>query len=109
MGAQNVVYSVLAGGADSMFVVGVTGFVGRDKFRVGIKEYEPNLQHYSNILRRHEPISNFIFLRILLKASLIDGDEEFRNIFSLSCSSYCDLLDKEYGEYPLRKLAGFGF
>ena len=96
MGIQNVVYTVLLGRASNIFITGVTAYLGEQIYRGNIKSYDENRQHFSNNLRRHEPYSNFAFIKNLLDLRLIDGDTKFLEIFKQSIKDYSLALDKNY-------------
>ena len=84
MGIQNICYTLFIGNAQNIFITGVNAYLGNTIYRNGIKSYKNNLQHYSNNLRRHEPISNFCFLRNLFIMDIVRGDEIFSKVFSLN-------------------------
>jgi len=106
MAMQNIIFSIILGQAKSLFITGVNAYIGKVVYRKGIKNYEKNLLQYNNDLRRHEPLSNFCFIKNIYKLNMIEGDTQFKKVFSLSPREYCKKLDEIYEglEYnPLRK------
>ena len=83
MGVQNILYSIYAGGAKSIYVTGITGFLGEEIFRQGIKTYSDNRQHISNNIRNHEPIANFCLIQNFVNLDLCSGDETFLKILKM--------------------------
>ncbi len=104
MGMQNMIYSIYAGEAKSIYVTGVTGYLGDEIYRDGIKTYRDNFQHYSNNIRRHEPISNFCFIKNFVDLGLCSGDETFLKIFNNDVYRYCISLDKLYSNYIFKRI-----
>ena len=45
MGVQNMLYSIFLGEAESIYVTGITGFLGDEVYRSGIKMYSNSKQH----------------------------------------------------------------
>jgi hypothetical protein len=109
MGAQNVVGNIALCDVENLTIVGVDCFLSSSPFRKGIKDYEPSKQHYSNILRRHEAISNFLFIKFLVNAFHFEvycTGCEWRH---LTAEGYAKYLDEMYSEFPLKPVAGYGY
>ena len=104
MGVQNMLYSIFLGGAESIYVTGVTGYLGDEIYRLGVKTYTDNKQHYANSIRRHEPISNFCFIKNFIDLGLCSGDESFLSIFNNDINKYCNSLDKLYSSYTFKQI-----
>ena len=104
MGVQNMLYSIFLGGAESIYVTGVTGYLGDEIYRLGVKTYTDNKQHYANNIRRHEPISNFCFIKNFIDLGLCSGDESFLSIFNNDINKYCNSLDKLYSSYTFKQI-----
>lgn len=45
---------------------------------------------------RHDPVSNFICMKILLSNKIIETDEYLQEILGLSVTEYCDALEKQF-------------
>ena len=103
MAMQNLILSIILGQAKSLFITGVNAYIGKVVYRKGIKNFEKNLLQYNNQIRRHEPLSNFCFIKNIYQLNLIEGDKEFKKVFSLSPREYCKKLDEIYKglEYKL--------
>jgi len=104
MGVQNILYSIYAGGAKSIYVTGITGFLGEEIFRQGIKTYSDNRQHISNNIRNHEPIANFCLIKNFVNLDLCSGDETFLKIFKNDIKKYCISLDEQYSCYIFNRI-----
>ena len=104
MGVQNMLYSIFLGEAESIYVTGVTGYLGDEVYRSGVKTYTDNKQHYSNNIRRHEPISNFCFIKNFINLGFCSGDNNFLRIFDNDINEYCNGLDKLYSSYTYRRI-----
>ena len=104
MGVQNMLYSIFLGGAESIYVTGVTGYLGDEVYRSGVKTYTDNKQHYANNIRRHEPISNFCFIKNFIDLGLCSGDGNFLRIFNNDIHEYCNGLDKLYSSYTYKRI-----
>jgi len=104
MGVQNILYSIYAGEAKSIFVTGVTGYLGEKIHRQGIKTYSGNKQHISNNIRNHEPIGNFSFIKNFVDLDLCSGDETFLKIFKNDIKNYCKNLDELYSNYLFKRI-----
>lgn len=109
MGAQNVLLALVLGSASEVTVHGVNGFLSKNSYTKGLKKYTINEQHISNILRRHEFISNHHFLVLVFNIIQINGSEEFVNLAKLKTSSYSRLINKKYGKFLIKRLDGYGF
>lgn len=109
MGAQNVLLAVVLGRAKSLTVYGVNGFLSQNPYDNNLKKYEISSQHISNILRRHELISNHNFLLLMSSLIQIKGGQEFMNLIDLTSNNYCKLIDKKYGKYKAKRIKGYGF
>jgi len=96
MGIQNMCYTSFIGNAQNIFITGVNAYVKNTIYRDGIKSYKKNLQHYTNNLRRHEPISNFCFLKNLFIMDIVKGDEICSKVFSLNPDEYAKKLDETF-------------
>ena len=103
MGVQNMLYSIYLGGADSIYVTGVNGYLGDEVYRPGVKTYTDNKQHYANNIRRHEPISNFCFIKNFIDLGLCTGDDSFLRVFNNDIHEYCNGLDELYSSYTYKR------
>ena len=103
-GVQHMLYSIFLGEAESIYVTGVTGYLGEEVYRSGIKTYSDNKQHYTNNIRRHEPISNFCFVKNFVDLGLCSGDESFLKVFNNDVYGYCKSLDKSYPGYIYKRI-----
>ena len=89
MGLQNILYSLWAGEAKEIFIAGFTGYLGEKAFMEGIKSYSSkDLRYILSGIRRHEPMSNFNFVKKMLELNLCDGDDQFRGVFLMSPEIY---------------------
>lgn len=102
MGIQNMIFSIILGKAENIFITGVNAYVGKVIYRKDYKNYDNNLSQFNNDLRRHEPLSNFCFIKNIYQLNLIDGDDEFKEVFRLSPKSYCRKLDEIYLGFKYR-------
>lgn len=89
MGLQNILYSLWAGGAKEVFIIGFTGYLGEQAFMEGIKSYSSkDLRYILSGIRRHEPMSNFNFVKKMLELNLCDGEDQFRDVFLMPPEIY---------------------
>jgi hypothetical protein len=109
MGAQNVLLGISLGSPEAVTVVGINGFLSKKPFSDDLKQYRMNNQHISNILRRHELVSNHNFLRLISKVVCINGCDEFLSLISLNSMEYCQKIDQIYGSLKARRIDGYGF
>ena len=109
MGAQNILYNIFLGKANSIYVDGVTGYLGSVVHKSGVKTYNDNKQHIVNNIRMHEPISNFCFIKNFLSLKICTGSQSFINIYSKNIEFYCKELDKKYKNYNYKKINNHKF
>lgn len=103
MGLQNLLYSVLAGQCKKVYVTGFTGYIGGQAYADGVKSYSSEeYQYILSQIRRHEPMSNFNFVKKILELGLCDGDALFKDVFSMSPVDYAAELGKQYKNYSYR-------
>ena len=109
MGAQNVLLGLYVGQPSSVTVVGINGFLSSKPFADDLKKYSINDQHISNILRRHELVSNHNFLRLINHLINVRGNDEFLALVKLNSHEYCLKIDQLYGRLGAKRIAGYGF
>ena len=104
MGLQNMVYTAFLGQSKEIFVTGMNAYADSKIYRKGVKSYGNNLQHYSNNIRRHEPISNFCLIKNFVKMKIVGGDENFLRVFNLSPEEYAKKLDENLNSLGYKPL-----
>lgn len=108
-GAVNALLSIMLAYPKSTTIFGVNGYSSISPFNKALKNYTPNKQHISNILRRHDAIVNHVLISYLGWKLSIMSSTEFYNFYRLTIYDYCKLVDQQYGDIPAKRIDGFGF
>lgn len=95
MGVQCVLYTLLHCSPNEIYLTGVNAYL-QNSYKPGIKNYTPNTLHMINNLRRHEPISNYLFLRFCVLSNLVQTDPISYSFLTLPLDEYCKRLDDSY-------------
>jgi len=109
MGAPNIIANICVSDVQELTIVGVDNFLAQSPFRAGIKSYTPNKQHFANIIRRHDAVVNYLFIKLLIISFDCNVKNSIYDWQYRSLVEYCSQLDEMYGHLPLKPLKGYGY
>lgn len=113
-GSANMVpimlWDLLVGGAQSVFVTGASFFLGSQPYRSDHLRYDPNIASRTDAfgsrgqeferchsIATHNPLANRRFVKNLWHAKRVQGDSRFQRAVGLSDAAYLAELDALYG------------
>lgn len=105
----NMLYTISMANPASISVYGFDAYSTNTAYRSNIKDYSPNIQHYSNNLRLHEPFSNFSFVRALGLSGIVKWDNFNDTVFSHTPKAYARMLDISLQAKPFKPFANSKF